>query len=498
MLRLPAALAPVMRAVHAHPERDPADIAAELDLTVPQVQAVLDRVAAAPSVVTPRRPARVQFRPPLTVQFTLIDPSRLIRPDGAIARAVRARAFWIGLVVVNVLAAGIAAALITVPAGPLSERPTPSAYGWLLAGFLGSMFVHEAAHAVTLITHGGRTHRMGFMFFYLAPAFFCDVRDSWSIPPRARVKVAVAGVMAQGVISAACGAASFVTPPDAAAVLATLAVLNILYWLLNLIPFVKLDGYVALAGYLDRPYLRDHAIGAFREAVDSALGMRPRAAARPTAGWVLFGAASLLFPVVLVIGFALSVRSVLASLGTTALWVELILLGGLLLWALLKIVRHIGRRWRDAGSRIRLLAAWSLTVAVTVAAATLIPIPQLRTGGVFTMDGVTRIGLLSPPPPGDPSGRGVVVRQAGIIPGPRIGSGTISDGFRACRIPLNAVVFVRAGGLSLPGRCAEVSEGGRLHDALRSEPYGVASGIVTFPARTTVQYLADLWRTATS
>lgn len=498
-LRLPAALAAVLRAAQADPDRDPADIAAELGITPQQVHTVLHRVGATPSVSVARpRPALVQFRPPFTVQFALCDPSKLFRRDGRVAKMLRGRATWPALVTVNILAAVIAVVLVTSPMSPLAERLSVSAYGWLLFGFLVSMFIHESAHAAMLIAHGGKTRRMGFMLFYLAPAFFCDVRDSWSIPPRARMKVALAGVMAQGAVSALCGAAAFLTPPPISGALASLALLNILYWFFNLIPLVKFDGYVALAGYLDRPYLRDQSIGAFRDSVGAVLYGRARALPRVGPAWTLFGAASLLFPVVLVIGLVVSLGSFLSSLGVVAVWIELAAAAALAVWAALRVWRHIVVAWRGGNSRPRLLAVWTVGVAVVGAALTLVPIPQQQAGGVFFVGGTAQIGVLASGMPDDVMGGAVSVRRAGIVPGPVVATTTIAEGFRSCTIPLEAVVAVSAPDLSLSGHCARLVDSASLRRSLGALSAESADAALTLPSRTVVEYVGDLWRAATS
>ncbi|GAA3283345.1 daptide biosynthesis intramembrane metalloprotease [Nesterenkonia halobia] len=497
-LRLPAGLAPIIQAAQDHPDRDPTEIAKDLGVTADQVQTVLDRVGDTPAVAAaPRRPPRVQFRPPFTVQFTLFDPSKLIHPDSFVVRVLRARATWPTLITVNGIAAVLVAVLLMSPSSTLSERLTVPSYGWLLAGLLLSVFIHEFAHAATLIAHGGTTHRMGFMFFYLVPAFFCDVRDIWSVPPQARVRVALAGVMSQGVIAAICGTLALFTPPTVAGTLTVLAVLNMLYWIFNLIPFVKFDGYVALAGHLDRPNLREQTMAAFRDAAAGMLyGHRRRG---PFVGWewTLFGAASMLFPFVLILGLVLSVGRVLASLGVVAIWIELSLVATLLVWAVTRMWKHVCVTWRSGTPRVQLATVWTIAVAAIFAAATLVPIPQQQTGGVFVAGETAQIGSLEHVP-AHAVGSVVTVRNAGTVPGDVIGSATVDGPSEPCTLPLATLVAVQESDLSLEGYCAPLSipdQPQELRDEVRADP-GTAE--ISLPSRNLVEHVVDLWQAATS
>ena len=148
----------------------------------------------------------------------------------------------------------------------------------LLAASLSlTTVVHELAHAWTLKHYGGRPGRMGVMLFYLAPAFFCDVSDAWRLPHRRqRVKVALAGIVVQLGLGGLAGLAALrVTEPDRHAFLVLYAVGNLAAGLLNALPFVKLDGYIALMSHLDHPNLRIHAIDTVRASLVRFLSRPP-------------------------------------------------------------------------------------------------------------------------------------------------------------------------------------------------------------------------------
>ena len=72
---------------------------------------------------------------------------------------------------------------------------------WLLFLILG--FFHESAHGLTCRHYGGQVHSMGLMFLYLAPAFYCDVTESWiSATKMQRLATIIAGIWVEMII---CG-----------------------------------------------------------------------------------------------------------------------------------------------------------------------------------------------------------------------------------------------------------------------------------------------------
>lgn len=495
MARVPARVGELLLAVKARPDESIADVSAGLGLTVPQAAAVLRAVAAIPGVAqAPARLRLVQFRPPLTVQFTLIDPSRLLRRDALVCRAVRSRLFWPVMVALNVLGGLAVAAAVVLPTSLLHTPISLQGYLWLIAGMLASMFLHELAHAVTLTAHGGRSTRMGFMFFYLMPAFFCDVRDSWSLPPRKRVEVALAGVAVQGAVAAVTAAASLVVAPEAGVVLIAIAFFNVLYWAVNLIPFIKLDGYVALAGALDRPHLRDHAVAAFRAAVRRALGMSTDPAARATVGLTVFGAACALFPMLVVTGAVVGLASSLSALGQASHWLVLVLVGALTIWAATRIWHSMRESVSRGDSPGRLAAGWGLAVLAAVGVATLVPLPQAGSAGVFVRDGRAQLAVLSGAHLASIGDQTLIVRAPGLLQGAVLAEASLDGAFTPCEIPLAAAVPVADAPYHLNGWCAPLA--GDIEGAVTAAPDGAGSVVLRLAPRTLAQWFAAEWESA--
>ncbi len=122
---------------------------------------------------------------------------------------------------------------------------------------LATLF-HEAAHGLTLTRLGGRPRRAGFMLFYLTPAFFVDVTDGWRLADRRhRVAIALAGPAVHATAAAVAMLAALGLPASTAReTLLLLAISCTVVVLVNLIPFVRFDGYIALMSALDEPNLR--------------------------------------------------------------------------------------------------------------------------------------------------------------------------------------------------------------------------------------------------
>ncbi|SET37635.1 metalloprotease [[Clostridium] polysaccharolyticum] len=123
--------------------------------------------------------------------------------------------------------------------------------------------LHEFAHAVTCIKHGGKVSSMGLMLFYFVPCFYCDVSSVYSFRKRKqRALVASAGILVNIFLG------NFVLV--IALVLAHFGVMNLtlLYMSVsiisiafyNLIPFVKLDGYWLLQALTGVDNLMDKSV----------------------------------------------------------------------------------------------------------------------------------------------------------------------------------------------------------------------------------------------
>ena len=121
------------------------------------------------------------------------------------------------------------------------------------------VLAHELAHGLTCKRHGGAVREMGLLLIYFMPAAYCNVSEAWLFPEkRKRVLVTVAGPWLELSVWALATIAWRVTEPDtwlheiALIIVATSGIKT----LLNLNPFIKLDGYYLLSDLLEMPNLR--------------------------------------------------------------------------------------------------------------------------------------------------------------------------------------------------------------------------------------------------
>lgn len=344
----------------------------------------------------PAKDRRLTFVPPLTVQLTLVRPERMLSRLRPLTTRLAGRGWAVAAAALA--AAGLLCLVVQAPA-TMNALASPISMSALVAlvivTYCGTM-LHELSHGLVLSHYGGRPSRMGFMLFYLTPAFFCDVSDGWRLPRNhQRVRVALAGIATQAVLAGLVGVASAVVAaaggsPALRDLLLLLAVTNYIAGFFNAVPFVKLDGYLALMSHLDVSHLRDRSMTDARRLVARLLfGGRYRREL-PEVGWApLFGLACMLFPLYVVsMAFALW-GSVLESTGLVGAVVVSVAVGYLLL-RLYAAALHLNAEARTAGASSRRRATVS---AVGVAAVAWImwgvSVPYNVTGGFVHAEGRT-------------------------------------------------------------------------------------------------------------
>ncbi|MBP1608017.1 MAG: putative efflux pump rane fusion protein [Acidobacteria bacterium] len=164
------------------------------------------------------------------------------------------------------------------------------------------MTIHEFAHGATLKHYGGKVEEMGFLVLYFIPAFYSDVSDAWLLKKRERIRVTLAGGYIQLIIWAAATILWRLVAQET--LLSRICLITVAFsgimTLLNLIPFIRLDGYYLLSDYLEIPnlqkksyaYLKHKVLGWLNEGADSA---KTGLSARERRTFTLYGISSLLF-----------------------------------------------------------------------------------------------------------------------------------------------------------------------------------------------------------
>lgn len=155
---------------------------------------------------------------------------------------------------------------------------------------------HELAHGVMCQRYGGKVQDMGIMFRYLMFSPYCRLDDLVVMHSRkARVVTVVAGVAANLLLLAPFAVLHFALP-DGHALAKISALMLTIYNLMivaNLLPFLRLDGYILASTCMGRPELREEATLALKRA----LGLSPAETAKHEAGLLLYGVVSLILTV---------------------------------------------------------------------------------------------------------------------------------------------------------------------------------------------------------
>lgn len=399
-------------------------------------------------------PGRVTYRPPFTVQLaTLRAPGIFGRLDRLILPLPRRVALMCGAALLSlgfvaaILQAGELLSVLTTPI-PLAGVVS------LLAVLSFLTLLHEGAHGLTLTRFGGKPRRAGIMLFYLTPAFFVDVTDGWRLPHRRqRVAVALAGPAVHALVAAAALVAALaLSEPVVNQTLLLLAVSCSGIVLVNLIPFVRFDGYIALMSALDEPNLRGRTIRDGANFLTRFLFGGQRMKRNLDTWWsVPFGLASLVAPVILVVFVVARAVRALAGGGPILGLLVVALEAGVVLVGVVLLTRALYRVVRSGVSRLRFVLVGGALVAGIVIAGALLPMPLTATFGFFT-DG-DRVVLLHAGEEVDadvPEGARVVLMSSGILANEQVGEGRVLPRrAEPLKVPLDALFPVKADGLMI-------------------------------------------------
>lgn len=404
--------------------------------------------------VARRAPGRVSYRPPFTLQLaTLHAPAIFSRLDRATVTLSRRTALT--CLVVLLCLGGLAAALQAAELVEVLVAPMPLAGLVSLVVVLSLITViHECAHGVSLTRFGGSPRRAGFMLFYLTPAFFVDVTDGWRLPDRRqRVVIALAGPAAHAVIGAMSLSAALVVPQQPAhQTLLLLGVACAAIVLLNLIPFVRFDGYIALMSALDEPNLRNRTIRDGANFVRRLLFGGPREHRAMHAWWsVPFGLASLITPVVLVLFAVARINRALAGGGPVLGLLVVLLEAAVVLVGVGLLAKAVRGVLRAGVSRLRLVSVGAAVVAVIATAGFVIPVPESDILGFVRQD--DRVVLVRG---GEATGLDmpehapIVLMSNGILANEHIGEATARPRPPVdATVPLEALFPVTAGDMTI-------------------------------------------------
>lgn len=373
---------------------------------------------------------RVTLAPPFTLQLSLLNPTGLLRAMSPLIEVLGRRGALMGIAAVSL--AGLPA--LALEAGHLRDAISNPITGSTLLFFMVAIFVstaiHELAHGAVLVRYGAEPRRMGVMLFYLVPAFFCDVSDGWRLPRnQQRVRVALAGIVAQLACAGLLALAALPAAGTGAHQWLLLASASLyIAGLVNLVPFVKLDGYLALMAHLDISNLRDQAMADARSFLGSVLFGARRTRSLPQLRWAVpYGLACMAFPLYLigVVAFALWSQN-MADIGFMGALLTLLLGLTLVLMVVVGLRRLILDALGSGAPVARLVGVLALGAALLGVVGTQVHLEQ-KLRGTYVVDGDRTVLLVPENAAADlvRPGQQVELRTKGVILQPVTGTAVV-------------------------------------------------------------------------
>lgn len=190
----------------------------------------------------------------------LIDPDRML---GFLARTIGPFLFsWAGVLSMAAFTAWAVHTYVDLSFEDVPIGPWDIVVAIVLS--FGADFIHEMSHGLACKYYGGPVHEIGiFLQFHVQPLPYCDTSSSYLFEKkRHKLLVQMAGTVGSVMVSSALVALLAVVPRSVDIYPALLLAFGIntgLAVAVNVIPFVKYDGYYALADALEIPNLRERS-----------------------------------------------------------------------------------------------------------------------------------------------------------------------------------------------------------------------------------------------
>ncbi len=298
-----------------------------------------------------RLPAWLRNLNPLFIRLPAFNPSWLLKRLNFIATFLFSRAGLVTFAACVALALG----MVIHASGRFwySFIVFRFFHGWMVAYLLLSTatVLHEFGHGMACQRFGGEVREMGFMIYLLQALCYTNVTDAWLFPKQLhRIVVSLGGIYIEAFLWCAGIAIWFFSRPYGRVsnvVFVTVAVLSFRI-LINLIPFIRLDGYFVLADLLGINNLGQRSLAAV-------IGLIPRwgaskrlpasVSARERAILLGYGVLSILTVVLLMYAslYHLHMRMSQSRHGQIYFAILLLLIFGPLV---ISYGRQVGRLWR--------------------------------------------------------------------------------------------------------------------------------------------------------
>ena len=141
----------------------------------------------------------------------------------------------------------------------------------IIAYYLGLSFyiiIHEFSHAIVCKRYGGRVSEVGILLFYANLCFFVDTTDSWMFKNKwHRIMVSLAGPLSTFILALVFGWGWILSMHfgnhNISPMFGSIFILGIMNVFINLLPFLKLDGYFILVDLINMPNLSKNSLKYF-------------------------------------------------------------------------------------------------------------------------------------------------------------------------------------------------------------------------------------------
>lgn len=219
-------------------------------------------------------PPRVEYRRFGEVYIRLLDPTSTLPRITSLLSESGARLLALLLIASAVLAETLAlphTLTLWHSVGTLMQTPNWAAIAWFAVFMFLAMALHEMAHALVCVRSGGRVDDLGLMFRYLMFFPYCRLDDLVLLQRPQRIASVVAGVVVNLALMLPFAIVSWLS--GANQTLMDVSVLVLTFYniscLMNLLPFLRLDGYLLISVCQGKPELKQDAFNELRRAVTS-------------------------------------------------------------------------------------------------------------------------------------------------------------------------------------------------------------------------------------
>ncbi len=153
---------------------------------------------------------------------------------------------------------------------------------------------HELSHAAAALRFKIAPESIGLGLYVCVPVFYTDITGIWCLPPRQRIIVNLAGVYVQLLLNLPLQwLATQVASPQARWVIVTVGWMNVGAAIINLMPFVKLDGYWVVADWIGSTHLQRDANALIKRMARFAVG-RAWEGRRPSLSLLIYATGQML------------------------------------------------------------------------------------------------------------------------------------------------------------------------------------------------------------